>query len=179
MELRTLLHKELWSEIVKSYDAANYKNAILDALRYLTKMIRDKSGLDGDGISLIGQAFGGDEPKIRINKLQTQSERDEQKGFLQIISGLYQGIRNPRTHTDRKDNQQTADSIIYFVDHILTILDASRPPFTIEEFLPRVFDPDFVERNDYAEELVSEIPQNFWKQSLRFITTNPMGKVKN
>lgn len=158
MELQTLIHKQLWEEISNSYESGNYKNAILDAMRYLSKIIRDKSGLDGDGVSLVGQAFGGDEPVLKINKLQTASERDEQKGFQQILMGLYQGIRNPRTHSDKKDNLDSANAIIYFVDFILGALDKAKPPFTLEDFLPRVFDSDFAQREDYADEITRGIP---------------------
>src|SRR5260221_10133234 len=100
MDLKNLIRPQLWNEISNSYIAENYEAAILDSMRFLSKVIREKSGLDGDGTQLVGQAFGGDEPKLRLNKLQTQSEKDEQKGFLQIVTGLYSAIRNPRTHED-------------------------------------------------------------------------------
>ena len=40
---------------------------IIDAFLSLTETIRDKSGLEGDGSSLVGQAFGGNNPKIKLN----------------------------------------------------------------------------------------------------------------
>jgi uncharacterized protein (TIGR02391 family) len=100
MDLKNSIRPQLWNEISNSYIAENYKASILDAMRHLSKIIREKSGLDGDGTILAGQAFGGEEPKLRINRLQTQSEKDEQKGFLHMVSGLYSAIRNPRTHED-------------------------------------------------------------------------------
>lgn len=166
MELKSLIHARLWDEISNAYLAENYKSSILDAMRYLSQIIREKSGLDGDGTQLVGQAFGGEEPKLRINRLQTQSEKDEQRGFQLIISGLYSAIRNPRTHEDIQDNKNVADPIIYFIDYLLTILDVTKPPFTIEDFIPRVYDKDFVERKDYAEELVKEIPRTKYLETL-------------
>jgi uncharacterized protein (TIGR02391 family) len=127
-------------------------------MHYLSEILREKTGIDSDGVSLVGQSLGGDEPKLRINKLQTQSERDEQKGIMQIVMGLYMGIRNPRSHEQREDTKNIADPIIYFIDYLTRLLDASKPPFTISEFLIRVFDPDFVEKERYAELLVNDIP---------------------
>ena len=160
MDLKSLIRPQLWNELSNSYLAENYRTSILDAMRYLTQIIREKSGLDSDGIPLVGQAFGGDEPKLRLNKLQTQSEKDEQKGFQFIVSGLYSAIRNPRTHENILDNKNTADPIIYFINYILSIIDVARPPFEIEEFLPRVFDEGFVKNEIYVRALIEEIPKN-------------------
>jgi hypothetical protein len=90
--------------------------------------------------------------------LQTESERDEQKGFIQILQGLYTGIRNPRSHEHIDDIKNTADPIIYFIDYLCKVLDSSRAPFVMSDFLLRVFDRDFVENERYAELLVDEIP---------------------
>lgn len=160
MELQILIRPQLWNEISKTYEAGHYKNAILAAMLYITKSIREKSGLDLDGANLISQAFGGEIPKLRINKLQTQSERDEQKGFQQLLLGLYSAVRNPRAHGDFDDNKESADAIIYFINYIITKIDIAKTPFTIENFLPRIFDINFVNRKDYAEEIVKEIPNN-------------------
>ena len=158
MNLKTHIRSELWQEISNSYESENYKSAILDAMHFLTNIVRDKTGIDSDGASLVGQSLGGDSPKLRINKLQTESERDEQKGLMQILIGLYTGIRNPRSHEQTIDTKSNADPIIYFINYLCGILDASKPPYTIEEFLERVFDPDFVENQRYSELLVNEIP---------------------
>jgi uncharacterized protein (TIGR02391 family) len=158
MNLKTLIREELWLEISNSYEAENYKNAILDAMHYLSNLLREKTAIDSDGASLVHQALGGDTPKLKINKLQTESERDEQKGLVQILQGLYTGIRNPRSHEQMEDTINTADPIIFFINYLCRILDSSRALFTTEEFLTRVFDPDFVENERYAELLVDEIP---------------------
>lgn len=105
MNLKTQIKDELWLAISNSYEAENYRNAILDAMQYLSDLLREKSGLDSDGAKLVGDALGTSNPKIKINKYQTQSEIDEHKGILQILTGLYMGIRNPRSHektTDKK-----------------------------------------------------------------------------
>jgi len=158
MNLETHINPELWSAISGTYKAGNYSHAILDAMHYLSDVLREKSGAEGDGASLVGQALGGDAPKLRVNKLQTETERNIQKGLVQILMGMYMAVRNPRSHEQIVDNQTTADAIIHFVDYLVGILAESQEPFTLTSFLAKVFDADFVEDDRYAELLVEEVP---------------------
>lgn len=158
MNLQTSIKRELWNAISKSYESGVYSSAILDAIHFLTDTIREKSGLDGDGHSLIGQAFSGDSPKIRINKFQTQTEKDEQKGFAELLRGIYSSIRNPRSHEQTEDKQENADAIIYFINYILSVVDTSKGPFVLEDWLDRIYDPDFVTSERYIDILIREIP---------------------
>ena len=73
--------------------------------------------------------------------------------------GLYKGIRNPRSHEIIKDKREDADAIILFIDYVIRIINKSNPTFTIEDFLVKVFDPDFVEKDEYAIELIKDIPK--------------------
>jgi uncharacterized protein (TIGR02391 family) len=172
MDLKTFIHAELWDAIYNSYLAENYRAAVLEAMNYLTRAIREKTGLDGDGTQLVNEAFGGDDPRLRLNKLQTRSEKDVQKGFQLITSGLYSAIRNPRAHENTKDTKNDADSMISFIDYIIRQIDLARLPFTIENFLARVLDQDFVESELYTKELVGEIPKNKYLDTLIEIYRN-------
>ena len=64
MNLQTHIKTELWLAVQNSYSAENYKHAILDAFHYMSDIIREKSGIDGDGQKLIGNVFGGKSPLI-------------------------------------------------------------------------------------------------------------------
>ena len=160
MNLQTHIRPELWLAIQSTYEAGNYSHAVLDAMHYLTDLLREKSGVDGDGASLVGQALGGDAPRLRVNKLQTDTERDIQRGLQDILRGLYRAIRNPRSHEQVEDSKDEADAVIHFIGHLLGILAESKPPFVRDEFLLRVFDPDFVQSTRYAELLADEIPSS-------------------
>src|SRR5690348_572445 len=98
MNLRNEITQHLWNAIENVYEGGNYSHAILEAMHLLSNTLREKANIDGDGVSLVGQALGGDSPKLRLNRLQTDSERNIQKGIEQILRGLYVGIRNPRSH---------------------------------------------------------------------------------
>jgi len=156
----------LWDSIAKPYESQVYSSAILEAIHFLSSILRERANVDGDGISLVGQALGGDSPRLRINKFQTETERNEQKGIEQILRGIYQGIRNPRSHEQFEDTKDTADAIILFVNFITSIISQAKEPFTNEEWSKRVFDADFVASDRYAKLLASEVPPKKYNEAL-------------
>jgi len=161
MDIRTELVESLWTAIQTTYESRNYTGAILDALYYLSNIIREKTGLQSDGLPLIGQAFGGNSPKLRVNPLQTESDMNVQKGTESLLRGLFQSIRNPRSHEKYTDTKETADAIIIFANYLLIIIGASKGTFSKTEFLDRVFDTSFVESQKYAQLLVEAIPPRY------------------
>ena len=160
MELQKKISPRLFAAIKTHYESGSYSNAILDAMRVLTELIREKAKLDGDGANLVGQAFGGNAPPIKISPMQKVSEIDEQKGFEQLLRGLYVGIRNPRTHESYQDKKEQCNAIVVFINHVCNIINGARSFFVLDDFKKRVFDPLFVEKPEYAELLVSEIPND-------------------
>lgn len=159
MTIRNEIDVELWEALEKNYESENYKSAILDAIFKLTETIRNKTGLEGDGSALIGQAFGGNDPQIKLNKLQTDSEKDIQKGIQDILRGIYTGIRNPRSHDAMVDDKLSADAIIVFINYLLKLIDQSKLRFSETDFLERVFDPYSMKTEEYSDLLVQEIPK--------------------
>lgn len=158
MNLETRLDPRLWEAIQSSYENRHYTGAILDSLYFLSNLIRDKADLESDGVALIGQAFGGNSPKLRITKLQTESDWNIQRGLEQLLRGIYLAIRNPRSHEKYMDSPEDAESMLLFFNYLVKLIDQAKPPFTKNEFLKRVFDPDFVEDKRYSELLVKDIP---------------------
>ncbi|MDT0144868.1 TIGR02391 family protein [Priestia aryabhattai] len=159
MDLKISIDQDLWEAIEKNYENESYASAILDAMHLLTNTIRNKTGLEGDGSGLIGQAFGGENPKIQLNKLQTESEKNIQKGTQEILRGLYSAIRNPRSHDKYSDSKEDADSIIHFIGYLLKIIDKSKMSFEETTFLKRVFEKHYVKTEEYSDLLVNEIPK--------------------
>lgn len=159
MNLQSYIPRNLWGAIITQYESKEYANAISEAFIHLSEIIRDRAGVDGDGANLVGQALGGELPRLKLNALQTESERNIQKGFEQIIRGLYIGVRNPRSHGSIEDSKETADSIIHFIGYVETVLNASKEAFTIDGLVERLSEADFVESARYGELIVAEIPK--------------------
>lgn len=160
MNIQTHISNDLWGSIASAYESGNYTHAIIEAVHHLTIVLRGKSGADGDGVALVGQALGGDAPKLRVNALQSETDRNIQKGIEQLLRGIYLAIRNPRSHDQFRDSQEDADAIIHFVNYVLRILNASTEAFTVDGFISGISDPEFVESQRYSELLLAEIPAN-------------------
>lgn len=159
MNLETEIDPELWKNIQTQYENRDFTKAILNAIFYLSNLIQEKTGLESDGASLIGQAFGGKSPLLKVNQLQTESEINIQRGVDQILRGIYQAIRNPRSHENYTDSKDDCEAIIVFINYMIKVIIQAKPPFLKGEFLKHVFDPDFVRDNEYAELLVKQIPK--------------------
>lgn len=159
MNLETNVSEELWRAIRTTYENKNYTGAIQDAVYFLSDRLREKSDLEGDGQSLVGEALGGENPRLKVTRLESETEWSIQRGTEFLLRGIYAAIRNPRSHEKHADSKQDADSIISFIDYLLRVIGASKAPFNISEFMERVLDPDFVETQEYGELLVDEIPR--------------------
>ncbi|MNW59293.1 hypothetical protein D3C74_372030 [compost metagenome] len=64
-------------------------------------MIREKTSLTSDGAALLDEAFSGSSPMLKINNFVTESEKSEQKGFVNLAKGLFGTFRNPTAHSAR------------------------------------------------------------------------------
>lgn len=159
MTLESRLEPELWDAVRESVEARNYSGAILDAVHFLGDVIRERSGSEGDGAPLVGQAFGGNDPRLKVTRLQSESDWNVQRGIEQLLRGIYLAVRNPRSHQKIVDNEADATAILLFIDYLLRIIGQSRAPFSKAEFIRRVLDADYVETSRYAELLVEEIPE--------------------
>ncbi|WP_291820528.1 TIGR02391 family protein [Bosea sp. (in: a-proteobacteria)] len=81
--------------------ADNYFHAVLEAVKSVADKIRTRTGLTDDGQGLADQAFGGSPPMLAINALRTESEKSEQKGFLNLVKGTFGMFRNTTAHAAR------------------------------------------------------------------------------
>ena len=104
----------------------HYSNAVEDAFKYLNNAVKEKSGLAADGASLMTSVFSANAPILNFNSFQTQSERDEQLGYMQIFAGVMSGIRNPRAHEhDIMDDPETALEMLIIANHLMRKLEHS------------------------------------------------------
>ena len=160
MNIETRLEPRLWEAVRESFEARRFSGAVLDAVHFLSDTIRERTGLESDGVQLIGAAFGGGSPKLKVNRFQTESEQNVQKGIESLLRGVYQAIRNPRSHSVMNDVERDAVAIIIFLDYLLRIVDEAVAPFSLSNFVGKILDPDFVPSERYAKLLVDEIPEN-------------------
>lgn len=94
-----LLHPVIQAASIKHYASGDYRNATLDAIVALFDMLRNKTGLDMDGDNLCNQAFSPSDPILILSEIETDSGRNDQRGFMDIFKGFYRGVRNPKAHS--------------------------------------------------------------------------------
>ncbi len=99
----------------------HYAQAVEMAYKCVNNTIKKISNEKSrDGADLMTYVFSEKNPIIKLNDLNTKSELDEQKGFMQIFAGCMTGIRNPRAHEDEwADTEENALSLISFADFLL------------------------------------------------------------
>ncbi|PKN37538.1 MAG: TIGR02391 family protein [Deltaproteobacteria bacterium HGW-Deltaproteobacteria-2] len=118
------------SEILKYCRAElvdeNYFHAVLEAIKGIAERIRIISGLTTDGAELVNTAFSVKAPVLAINSLKTETEISEQKGFSNILVGLFGAVRNPTAHVPKVTwpmTEQDALDILSLVSFVHRKLD--------------------------------------------------------
>ena len=81
--------------------ADNYFHAVLEATKSVATLIRQRSHLQSDGATLVQAAFGGDDPLLRINSFRSETDKGEQRGFVNLLVGFFGTFRNPHAHAAR------------------------------------------------------------------------------
>lgn len=94
-----LLHPLIVKSSYQQYCDGHLRNAVCDSITVIFDRIRERTGLDLDGENLISHALSLTDPYIILSELTSESGKNDQKGFIQILKGAYQGIRNPKAHS--------------------------------------------------------------------------------
>ena len=130
------IHSEVFkycrSELIKD----NYFHAVLEAAKSIAERIRKMTGLNNDGSELFDKAFSVKYPLLALNNLQTDSEKSEQKGFVNLLKGIFGAFRNPHAHAPKVVwplSEQDAIDLLTMVSYVHRKLDKSiRTPYKDE-----------------------------------------------
>ncbi|WP_083768542.1 TIGR02391 family protein [Trichlorobacter lovleyi] len=91
------------------------KKRLFLLLQFQQPVIRERTGLDKDGSELVTETFSLQRPILVVSTLDTESGRNDQKGFIQMLLGIYQGVRNPKAHTlNMNPSQNVAAQYLVF-----------------------------------------------------------------
>ncbi len=93
------IHPEIEKVSKKLFLDKHFSQAIFEAFKKVNNLVKQKSGRkDLDGKSLMQHVFSVNNPTLKFNGLSSQSDKDEQEGFMNIYAGSILGIRNPKGH---------------------------------------------------------------------------------
>lgn len=121
------LHPEVTTAASDLFTDGHYSSAIFEALKALERRVRDQSGIDGSGRTLMQHAFSGSPPPIDLAIESGQSGHDEQEGLRFVFMGVIQGIRNPHGHEFvEHDDPQRALEYLALASVLFRRLDDAR-----------------------------------------------------
>ena len=121
-------HSEIFKYCRAELLEENYFHAVLEAIKGVADRIRDLSGLTSDGAELVNTAFSIKTPILAINKLSTETQQSEQKGFSNMIVGIFGAVRNPTAHAPKISwpmTEQDALDIFAMVSFVHRKLDGT------------------------------------------------------
>lgn len=119
------LHPIIQEVSKKLFTDGHYSQAIFEAYKVVVNEVKKVSGVHRlDGKPLMEHVFSVNNPVIKFNSLQSQSEKDEQVGLMLLFSGAALGIRNPKAHDNivQKDKIRSLE-YLFFASLLLKRLD--------------------------------------------------------
>jgi uncharacterized protein (TIGR02391 family) len=119
------LHHEIARAASDLYRDGHYSNAIRDAVIALNDLVRLRSSDSRDGVPLMEFVFNPTNPVLRFNDLADESDRNEQLGFMKMLSGAAAGLRNPRAHRLINDDPERALEFIAFISLLAKLVDSA------------------------------------------------------
>lgn len=107
-------------------------HACLEATKSILDRLRDLSGQTGDGAALVDATLALGQtgtPRLAINSLATQTEKDEQSGLANLAKGMVGLYRNPTAHDPRLNRSISEDELLEVLDLVSMVhrrLDEAR-----------------------------------------------------
>lgn len=105
----------------------HYALAVEEAYKCVNNAVKSRSGYSADGAGLMKTAFSPKKPILKLNALKTESQQNQQLGYMEIFAGCMTGIRNPRAHEHRYlDEQNVALELLAFANHLLRMVNNAK-----------------------------------------------------
>ena len=122
-------HEQIRDVSRKRFLDGYYSDAVVEGFKCLNNAVKDKSGRTAlDGADLMRTVFSANSPILKLNVFQSQSDRNEQLGYMDIFAGSMTGIRNPRAHDHQiVDEPKKALDILVLANHLMQMLEESGP----------------------------------------------------
>jgi uncharacterized protein (TIGR02391 family) len=109
------IHPQIAKVSKKLFQDRHFAPAIFEAFKKVNNLVKSKSNRkDLDGKSLMQTVFSPNNPTLCFNELSTQSEKDEQEGFMYLFTGAILGVRNPKAHENivQRDVHRTIEYLV-------------------------------------------------------------------
>ena len=148
------LHHKIVDVSRSLFETGHYTQAIFEAFKSVNNFVKEKAGRGEDGKDLMAKVFSEIAPVIKLNKLVSQSDKDEQEGFKFLFMGAMVGIRNPKAHDSiiQKDPHRTLE-YLSFASLLMRRIEEASVPKTKQ---PKISEGTFTARcrNDGHEKAI-------------------------
>lgn len=111
------------------FESGHYSQSIAEAIKDLEDVLGKKAGTSAFRADVPRQAFGGKSLlQLRIHSKE-RSNLSAQEGYMNLIAGAIQALRNPRSHeTVSTDDALTAVESLLMCSHFYRIIDLAKKP---------------------------------------------------
>lgn len=116
------IHPEIRKVSEELFSNWHYKNAVWDACTLIDTIVSSiylaEKGVELHGQDLMQKAFNENDtttPAIKLNKLMSETDRNEQMGYRFIFSWVMSAIRNPKAHTLDQITPERAEHLLYLL----------------------------------------------------------------
>lgn len=117
---------ELREETRQLFIDGHHSQAVEEGFKYLNNLVKRRTGNEADGAALMQSAFSLKEPLLRLSALKTQSQKDQQLGYMQMLAGAMTGVRNPRAHEHKYlDEPRNAIELLGLCNHLVRMVNGS------------------------------------------------------
>ena len=89
----------------------------------IKRLFVESEGREADGAGLMNTAFSPNNPIIRLANLDSETGRNIQQGYMQILAGAMTGIRNPKAHGNLNPDPKKALHLIALASLLMCKID--------------------------------------------------------
>ena len=126
---RLNIHPEIAEAVKSRFDTGHYTDATTNACICIEEAVRDYSKIDNiEGVKLMRAALNGESPPIRLNALSNKNEKSQQEGWCHIFAGIFQAIRNPRSHRKHPETMEECLDNLSILSLLMRKLDNAQTP---------------------------------------------------
>jgi uncharacterized protein (TIGR02391 family) len=122
-----LIHPEIVKVTKSRFDSRHYADAAEAAFKLINErmkeIVRDRTGLECDGVALMQRAFSKDKPVLKLGDLSSMIGEDMQVGYQQIFAGAMRGIRNPKAHANVQIDATRSMHFIFLASLLMSKVD--------------------------------------------------------
>nr|QNO47578.1 hypothetical protein HEDHIHPB_00007 [Methanosarcinales archaeon ANME-2c ERB4] len=129
LDFWSMVHESVVKVAKDKFEGGYHADAVESSFKEINarvkEILRNRTGKELDGASLMTNAFSEKSPVIVLADLSTETGRNIQKGFMQIFAGAMTGIRNPHAHENIPISREKATHFIFLASLLMHKLDCT------------------------------------------------------